>query len=116
MKRSFCRAKIYHAAVTKLLVDYEGSCGIDRTIMEAAGIAPFEWILVINTTNAQRFETYAIEEKAGSGEIALYGGAAKMAKKGDDLIILCVGELDDSEVKGFKGPRVLRLHPGNKLP
>jgi aspartate 1-decarboxylase len=116
MKRSFCRAKIYKAVVTKRQVDYEGSCGIDRNILEASGIAPFEWILIINTSNAHRFETYAIAEKAGSGEIALYGGAAKMAKDGDELIILCVGQLDDDEVSKFKGPKVLRLKPGNKLP
>ena len=116
MKRSFCRVKIYKACVTKLQVDYEGSCGIDKTILEASGIAPFEWILVINTVNGERFETYAIEEKAGSSEIALYGGAARKAKMGDELIILCVGQLDDSEVKSFKGPKVLRLAKGNKLP
>jgi aspartate 1-decarboxylase len=114
VKRSFCRAKVYQAKVTKLQVDYEGSCGIDRKILDAAGIAPFEWVLVINTSNAQRFETYAIEEKAGSGEIALYGGAAKMAKIGDELIILCVGQLDDSEVASFKGPRIIKLKSGNQ--
>jgi aspartate 1-decarboxylase len=116
MRRSFCRVKIYNATVTRLQVDYEGSCGIDKNILEASGIAPFEWVLVINTTNAQRFETYAIPEKAGSGEIALYGGAAKLAEKGDALIVLCLCDLDESELKKFKGPRVLRLKPGNKLP
>jgi aspartate 1-decarboxylase len=112
----FCRAKIYKAKVTKLLVDYEGSCGIDRAILKAADIAPYEWVLVINTANGHRFETYAIAEEAGSGEIALYGGAARLAKLGDELIVLCLGQLDESEVGEFKGPRVVRLASGNQLP
>jgi aspartate 1-decarboxylase len=115
MKRSFCRAKISDARVTKVQVEYEGSCGIDAEVLQAAGIAPFEWILVIDTANANRFETYAIAEKAGSGEIALYGGAAKLAKPGDELIILCLGYLDEAEAKSFSGPRIVRLLPGNKL-
>ena len=114
MKRAFCRAKISHARVTKVQVEYEGSCGIDKKILDAAGIAPFEWVLVIDTTNANRLETYAIAEAPGSGEVALYGGAAKLAKVGDELIILCLGYLDESEIKEFKGPRVVRLLPGNR--
>ena len=116
MMRSFCRAKISHARVTGRRIDYEGSCGIDKAVLDAAGIAPFEWILVVNTTNANRFETYAIAEPAGSGRIALYGGAAKLAKKGDELIILCLGWLDEGEIASFRGPAVIRLKPGNKLP
>jgi aspartate 1-decarboxylase len=116
MLRWFCLSKVYNASVTDLDVEYEGSIGIDRAIVEAAGLAKFEKVLVINVTNTHRFETYVIEEEAGSGKFALYGGAAKLAKIGDSLILLSFGGLNEREIETFEGPRVLRLRPGNRLP
>ncbi len=116
MLRWFCLSKIYNARVTDLNVEYEGSIGIDRSVVEAAGLAAYEKVLVINVTNTHRFETYVIEEPAGSGKIALYGGAAKLAKTGDSLIVLSFGGLNEKEIEKFGGPRVLRLRDGNRPP
>lgn len=115
MMRHFCLCKISNASVTDAVVEYEGSLGVDREILEAAGLAPYEKVLVINLRNAERFETYAIEEPAGSGKFALYGGAAKLAKIGDKLIVMSFGELDEKEIEGFDGPRKVRLGEGNRL-
>jgi aspartate 1-decarboxylase len=39
MARPFCKSKIMNAVV-KSLVQYEGSCGVDAAILEAADIRP----------------------------------------------------------------------------
>ena len=48
------------------------------------------------------FDTYAIEEAAGSGNIGLYGAAAHLGKPGDLVIILSYGLIDNTEAKGIK--------------
>lgn len=115
MRRTFVRAKIAGATITRCNVEYDGSCGIDAAILEAAGVANFEKILVINVTNTNRFETYAIKEPVGSGTIALYGGAAKLGKPGDQLMIMTWCDLEESEIPKYPGPKVLHLKPGNKV-
>lgn len=49
-----------------------------------------------------RFETYAIEEKAGSGTIGLYGAAAHLGKAGDLVIILSYGLVKDERSRGMR--------------
>jgi aspartate 1-decarboxylase len=82
------RSKIHRARVTGGNVDYEGSITIDKALMEAADILPYEMVHVLNVNNGARFQTYAIEGKAGSGEIVLNGAAARLAATGDIVIIL----------------------------
>ncbi len=115
MQRQFCRAKISKAVVTKSILHYEGSCGIDTSILETAGIAPFEWVLIANVTTGARFETYTIPEPPGSGTINIYGAAAHHAEAGDEIIIMAFGFLSDEEARAFKGPKVIKLKTGNKL-
>lgn len=112
MLKRMCTAKIADAFVTKSQLHYDGSCGIDAKALKASGIHPYEMVLIANVTNGRRFETYTIPEPAGSGTIALYGGAAHMGKPGDELIIMAYGYLSPAEVKKFKKPVVVRL--GNK--
>jgi aspartate 1-decarboxylase len=115
MRRQFCKSKITHAVVTKSLVHYEGSCGIDAAILEAAEIRPYEWIVVANVTTGARLETYAIAEPAGSGAIHVYGAAAHEAAVGHVLILMSFCWLEESEVAGFQGTRVVKLESGNRL-
>ncbi len=116
MLRRMCTAKIANAFVTKAEFRYEGSLGVDRSVLEAAGILPYEMVLIANVTNGRRFETYTIPEPAGGGAICLYGGAAHMGRPGDELIVMASGLLDPEEASAFKGPKVVRLAPGNRLP
>lgn len=81
------KGKIHRARVTMVDVDYEGSISIDRDLLDAAGIAPFEAVCIWNVTNGQRFETYAIEAPRGSREVGINGAAARLAVKGDLVII-----------------------------
>lgn len=105
MLRLMCKSKIHRATITKVDLHYEGSIGIDSSILKAADIYPGEIVQVLNITNAARFETYAIEEVAGSGTIGLYGAAAHLGKPGDLIIILSYGVADD------KTARKMRLSP-----
>jgi aspartate 1-decarboxylase len=115
MWRQFCKSKIMNAVVVKSLVQYEGSCGVDETILEAADIRPNEWIIIANVTTGARFETYAIPEPRGSGAVHIYGAAAHNAAVGHVLIIMSFAWLDDAEARSFPGTRVVRLAPGNHL-
>jgi aspartate 1-decarboxylase len=88
MFRIMCKSKIHRATITKVDLHYEGSIGIDKSLMKKANIYPGEIVQVVNINNGHRFETYAFEEKAGSGTIGLYGAAAHLGKAGDIVIIL----------------------------
>ena len=86
MQRIMLRAKIHRATVTQCDLNYEGSCGIDQELLESADIREFEKIELYNINNGERFSTYAIVGKRGSGEISLNGAAARLAQLGDLLI------------------------------
>ena len=115
MLKRMCTGKIAKAIVTKSEVEYDGSMGIDSSILVAAGIHPYEMVLIANLANGQRLETYTIPEPAGSGTMGLYGGAAKLGAVGDELIIMAYGYMDAAETSRFKGPKVIKLARGNKL-
>ena len=83
MQRIMLRAKIHRATVTQCDLHYEGSCGIDENLLEAADIREFEKIELYDVNNGERFSTYAIRGKRGSGEISLNGAAARRAHLGD---------------------------------
>lgn len=97
-----CKSKIHRATITKVDLHYEGSLGIDKLLMKKANIYPGEMIQVVNVNNGARFETYAIEEKSGSGTIGLYGAAAHLGNVGDIIIIFTYGLVEDKRAKHIK--------------
>jgi aspartate 1-decarboxylase len=108
------RSKIHRARVTGGNVDYEGSISIDRLLMDAADILPYELVHVLNIHNGARFQTYAIEGKSGSGEIVLNGAAARLAAKGDIVIILTYSTVDDNEARHVE-PKVVYVDASNTI-
>ena len=102
MMRFMCKSKLHRVRIKKVDLHYEGSIGIDKNLLRAANIIPYEMVHVLNVNNGARFETYAIEEKAGSGAIGLYGAAGHLGKVGDLVIILSYGLIDDAAAKGVK--------------
>ncbi|AAW39885.1 MAG: aspartate 1-decarboxylase [Dehalococcoides mccartyi] len=82
------KSKIHRATITDACIDYEGSITIDKNLMQAANLLPYEQVHVVNVNNGTRLETYVIEGPAGSGQICLNGAAARMGMKGDKVIIL----------------------------
>jgi len=112
MLRTMCKSKIHRARITKSVVHYDGSIGIDKKLLEAADILPGEIVQVVNLNNGSRFETYAIQEAAGSGTIGLYGAAAHLGKPGDLVIILSYGMIEDSKAREMK-MKVVKVNPEN---
>lgn len=102
MQRIMLRAKIHRATVTQCDLNYEGSCGIDEDLLEAADIREFEKIELYNVNNGERFSTYAIKGERGSGEISLNGAAARLAHLGDLLIICTYAPMTDEESAAYQ--------------
>jgi len=93
------KSKIHRARVTDLNIDYEGSITIDQKLMEEADILPYEQVQVLNLNNGARFSSYAFEGTRGSGEICLNGAAARLAAKGDSIIILSYCHVEDDQAR-----------------
>lgn len=111
--RLMCKSKIHRATITKVDLHYDGSIGIDKNLLKKADILQGEIVQVVNINNGARFETYAIEEKAGSGTIGLYGAAAHLGKAGDLIIILSYGILEDGSARASK-LKVVRMDSKNR--
>ena len=114
MLRTMCKSKIRGATITDTKLHYEGSIGIDREIIDAADILPWEKVQVVNLNNGARLETYVIEEKAGSGSIFLKGPAARMGQVGDEVIILTYVRVEEKEARQLQ-PKVVSLNPQNRI-
>lgn len=114
MQLTLLKCKLHRACVTHAELDYEGSCAIDRDLMEMAGILPYEQIQIYNITNGERFTTYAIEAEAGSRVISVNGAAAHKASPGDRVIICAYAVLDESELASFK-PSLVYLDEQNRV-
>jgi aspartate 1-decarboxylase len=114
MLRIMCKSKIHRATITKSDLHYNGSIGIDKRLLKASNIYPNEIVQVVNINNGARFETYAIEEPAGSGTIGLYGAAAHLGKPGDLIIILSYGLINNKEAKDLK-MTVIKVDNKNKI-
>src|SRR3989338_7600769 len=99
MLRSMCKSKIHKVRVTEKELNYQGSIGIDRLLLDAADIMENERVQVVNLNNGSRFETYCIAEKSGSGTVALYGPAARLGMVGDTLIVIsyCLADSEESK-------------------
>ena len=96
--RWLLRSKIHKATVTDVNLNYVGSVGIDKALIEKVGLWPGEKVLVADNTNGARLETYVIEEEENSGKIIIYGAASRLIKKGDEIIIMGF-ELTDKPIK-----------------
>ena len=114
MMRTMCKSKIHGAFVTEANLHYVGSLTIDKTLMTAADILPYEWLLVVNVNTGARFETYAIEGEAGSGIIGLNGAAARLGHPGDKLIIMCSASVPEEELPSFR-PHIVFVDAQNRI-
>jgi aspartate 1-decarboxylase len=114
MQRIMLRAKIHRASVTQCDLNYEGSCGIDEDLLDAADICEFEKIELYNVNNGERFSTYAIRGKRGTGEISLNGAAARLAQLGDLLIICTYAPMNEDEVASYK-PKIVFVDEKNRI-
>ena len=110
MKRTMMKSKIHRASVTEANLNYVGSVSIDRELMSMADILENEKVQVLNITNGERFETYAIT--GNPGEICLNGAAARRVSPGDLVILVTYAEYDDREARAHK-PIVVHVDAHN---
>jgi aspartate 1-decarboxylase len=108
------KSKIHRATVTGGDVNYEGSLTISSDLMDKCGLQEYEKILCGNMANGNRWETYAIRGKKGTGEIIMNGAVAHLGKKGDVLTIMNFATVSEKKAKQWK-PRVIVLGKGNKI-
>ncbi|MGN0878280.1 MAG: aspartate 1-decarboxylase [Oligosphaeraceae bacterium] len=113
MQIQMLKCKIHRAVLTACELNYQGSLSIDRDILDAAGILPYEKILVVNQTNGQRLETYAIEAPRGSREFCLNGAAARLGQPGDMVTIMAFALMNPEEATAHV-PRVAVLSESNR--
>ncbi len=107
MFRNMFKSKIHRATVTDADLNYNGSITIDSELLEASGILPYEHVHVVNINNGNRFETYVIEGKPGSGEICINGAAARLVHSGDLVIIITYSMVPENELDQFEVKTVL---------
>lgn len=108
------KSKLHLAVVTQTKLHYEGSITIDKELMDIANIKPYEKVQVVNINNGKRFETYVIEGEKGSKAIRLNGAAARLAQKGDRVIILSYIQLDEVSADDWE-PNILIMDKDNHI-
>lgn len=113
MFRTMFKGKIHRARVTDADLNYVGSITIDPVLLEAAGILQYERVQVVNVNNGARFETYTIEGERGKGEIVINGAAARLAQRGDIVIIMSYVMVSDEEAKQLT-PQVVHVDADNQ--
>ena len=111
--RIMLKSKIHRARVTAVNLDYEGSIAISESLMQAADILPYEQVQVLNLNNGARFTTYVIRSQQ-EGEICINGAAARLAAKGDIILILSYCQVADDEARSFM-PRLIYVDARNAI-
>jgi aspartate 1-decarboxylase len=112
MQRIMLKAKLHRVHVTHSELHYEGSCAIDDNLLEAADIREYQQIDIYNVSNGERFTTYAIRARRGSGIISVNGAAAHKADPGDILIIATYAMYSELELQTFH-PQLVYVNERN---
>lgn len=100
------KSKIHRVKVTESDLNYIGSITIDEDLIDAAGIIVGERVYIVNVNNGERFDTYVIKGKRGSGDICLNGPAARRVQKGDVIIIIAYAQMTPEEAETFQ-PKIV---------
>ncbi len=114
MLREVLIGKIHRATVTEADLNYVGSITIDENLMDASNIKEYEYVHIWNIDNGERFQTYTIKGKKGSGVICLNGAAARKVAIGDKIIIAAFGMIDEQELKNY-APNIVIVDDNNKI-
>ena len=113
MKIKLLKSKIHRATVTDACLDYEGSISVDQTLLNAANIVPHEKVHVLNVTNGNRLETYALPSNK-TGEVCINGAAAHLISPGDLVIIVSYCKIKHSELSDHR-PSVVHVDGKNSI-
>lgn len=113
ISRTMLKSKIHRATVTDANLHYVGSVTIDRDLLDAADILPYELVHIVDINNGARFETYAIEGPRGSGVICLNGAAARLVQPGDLVIVISYAEFAQEDLADHE-PLVVHVDQENR--
>ncbi len=100
------KSKIHRVRVTQSDLNYIGSITIDEDLLDASGILVGERVYIVNVNNGERFDTYAIRGKRGSGKVCLNGPAARRVQKDDIIIIIAYAQMTPEEAREFQ-PKII---------
>lgn len=100
------KSKIHRVKVTESDLNYIGSITVDEDLLDAAGIVVGERVFIVNVNNGERFDTYTIRGRRGSGEICLNGPAARKVQRGDVIIIIAYAQMTPDEAVKFQ-PKII---------
>ncbi len=106
------RAKLHRLHVTEADLYYEGSITIDAELLGASGILAYEKVQVVNVNNGARLETYTIPGEPGSRIVCMNGPAARLAMKGDEVIVISYAQMTPEEARAHR-PRVVLVDEYN---
>ena len=109
------KSKIHCARVTEANLNYMGSVTIDEDLMDAANLIAGERVFIVNNNNGERFDTYVIRGKRGSGCLCLNGAAARKVQVGDVCIIMAYAMVTPEEGRTFR-PSIIFPDENNRLP
>lgn len=101
------RAKLHGLRVTEADLYYEGSITIDQELLELAGILPYEKVQVVNVNNGARLETYTLPGERGSRVVCLNGPAARLAARGDQVLVIAYAQMTPEEARKHRARVVL---------
>lgn len=111
---SLLKSKLHLANVTRTEVSYHGSITVDSDLMVAVGLRAYEKVLVGNTANGLRGETYVIPGVPGGREIQLNGAMAHLARPGDRVIVMSFAQMTPEEADRHH-PKVAILDDQNRI-
>lgn len=107
-------SKLHRIRATHSELHYNGSMGVDKSFLDRANLFVGQQVDVLNVNNGKRFQTYLIEEEAGSKRVGIYGAAAHLVDPNDTLIIIAYAQMTKEEVKTHK-PKVLIFDEENNI-
>ncbi len=114
MKIEILYSKIHRATITDANLNYVGSITIDEELMKAAKLRVGQKVDIVNVNNGERFTTYVIKGKAGSGDICINGAAARKVAVGDIVIIISYGTIKEKKASSYK-PAVVLVDEKNNI-
>jgi aspartate 1-decarboxylase len=114
MRRTMLKSKVHRATVTASDLHYVGSITMDPDLLERADILEHELVHVLDIDNGNRFETYTIAGRRGSGEVQVNGAAARLVHEGDTVIVVSYAEYDEAELSTYE-PVVVHVDRDNRI-
>lgn len=109
-----CTSKIHRATVTQAELNYIGSITIDRDLLEASEMRPFQYVNITNVSNGVFWQTYIMQGERGNGDICLNGPPARHFQPGDKIIILAEALMELDELPALD-PVVVFVDEKNKV-